>query len=331
MNVLMKTALPDPPPDTFGWPWTVQEFDGAVLAPNQAVHIFGEERQVLPEHFRRRTSSSSRKVLAQRRAVPKISVIIVSLNQGHYLEAAIRSVLLQDYPCLECLVVDGGSSDQSIEVIRKYEAFLTRWVSEPDQGQTHAINKGLASATGHILSWLNSDDMLKPGTLAHVQKMFNGTNDPAWLVGAGEVIDEREGGRLTKIKTPPREISRRHVLDWPHNWFCQPSTFWNRAMLERVGLLDERYQYAMDFKWWVSMLEQVRPLTTSKTLSIYRMHSQSKSVLHREKQDREWILAVKKVSMPEETLRVWLLILRFRIGRLVSGLRKVFDRTRLYF
>jgi cellulose synthase/poly-beta-1,6-N-acetylglucosamine synthase-like glycosyltransferase len=127
--------LPPPPPRTFGWPWTAQ-------------------------------TTAALGSLGAGQSLPKITVITPSFNQGRFIEETIRSVLLQHYPNLEYLIYDAGSSDGSVEAIRKYEPWLTFWVSEQDRGQAHAINKGLARASGEIVAWLNSDDTYRPGALA---------------------------------------------------------------------------------------------------------------------------------------------------------------------
>src|SRR5438309_6203079 len=133
----MSAKLPPPPPNHTGWPWT----EGA--AP------LGE-------------------LMGDGSPWPRITIVTPSYNQGRFLEETIRSVLLQGYPNLEYMVIDAASTDESVEIIRKYERWLAYWVSEKDRGQTHAINKGLAKATGEIFSYLNSDDLLAPGALAAV-------------------------------------------------------------------------------------------------------------------------------------------------------------------
>src|SRR5204863_4372072 len=173
-----------------------------------------------------------------------------SFNQAAYLEQTMRSVLLQGYPDLEYIVVDGGSRDGSVEIIRRYEPWLAYWVSEPDRGQAHAINKGLASSTGAILAWLNSDDFYPPGTLPLVARRL-ALGRASALVG--------HCLRLDADGSPPRLLrgryaSRRRLLAfWKGYEMHQPSIFWRREVFEEVGLLDEELHYVLDFDYWVRL------------------------------------------------------------------------------
>src|SRR5512134_129792 len=135
---------------------------------------------------------------------PKISIVTPSFNQGKYLERTIRSVIEQDYPNLEYIIIDGGSTDESVEIIRKYEKHLAYWVSEPDRGQSHAINKGFDRATGEIFGWLNSDDWYVPGALKAVAEAFAANPEAGAVVGAGEMVDEE--GKLV-LRCEPFEVT----------------------------------------------------------------------------------------------------------------------------
>lgn len=130
--------------------------------------------------------------------LPKISIVTPSFNQGKYLEKTILSVLEQDYPNLEYIIIDGGSTDNSVEIIKKYEKHLAYWVSEPDRGQSHAINKGFGHATGEILGWLNSDDYYAPGAPQAIAEAFLANPDVGAIVGAGEFLFE-DTGKITLI------------------------------------------------------------------------------------------------------------------------------------
>jgi glycosyltransferase involved in cell wall biosynthesis len=204
---------------------------------------------------------------------PKISVVTPSYNQAQFIEETIRSVLLQGYPNLEYIIIDGGSTDGSLEIIQKYEIYLTFWVSESDNGQSHAINKGFVQSSGDILCWLNSDDILKPGALEFVARTLKDTSIPSWLVGSSELIDSES--LLIESRTPGN-ITRQSVLNWFKNWFPQQSTFWTRSMWEVAGPLEENLHYAMDYALWLAMLEYAIPFTSKKLLSAYRFHSEAK-------------------------------------------------------
>ncbi|MCZ7545716.1 MAG: glycosyltransferase [Anaerolineae bacterium] len=161
---------------------------------------------------------------------PRITVVTPSYNQGRYLEETIRSVLLQGYPNLEYIVIDGGSTDNSVEVIQKYEPWLAFWVSESDRGQCHAINKGFARSTGQIMCWLNSDDVFLPGTLVCVAEMLVGRKR-AMLVGSAILTDgpEQLSGRLDDRKPNWDQV----IYDG--RGFPQPSVFWTRDLSELAG------------------------------------------------------------------------------------------------
>jgi len=121
--------------------------------------------------------------------LPRLSVVTPSYNQGRFIEETIRSVLLQDYPNLEFIIIDGGSTDNTIEVIKKYETWLAYWVSESDRGQSHAINKGIIKATGEILFWLNSDDVVLPGAFKKIAGVFSDNPEIKMVIGQAKVID----------------------------------------------------------------------------------------------------------------------------------------------
>lgn len=206
---------------------------------------------------------------------PKISVITPSFNQGRFLEATILSVINQDYPNLEYILIDGGSTDNSLDIIKKYENKITYWISEKDSGQSHAVNKGLRVASGDILCWINSDDCLKPGTLNFVSQQFTSCAEPSWLVGSCEITDD--AGKPTSCRIV-HDVSISNFIRWHINWFPQQSTFWTRGMLDLVGFLDESLHYVMDYEFWWRMYTIRKPITTDKILSEYRYHDQGKCI-----------------------------------------------------
>jgi len=152
----------------------------------------------------------------------KISILMPSYNQGPYLEAAIRSVLTQDYPNKELIVIDGGSTDESREIIKRYESELAYWVSEPDRGQAHALNKGLAHATGDIVGWLNSDDCYLPGAFRRVARAFEQNNEVLLVHGDRLMIDG--AGRVSGWTALP-------AFDPAKTGFvvCSETAFWRKA------------------------------------------------------------------------------------------------------
>ena len=186
--------------------------------------------------------------------VPRISVVTPSFNQGAFIEQTICSVLDQGYPNLEYIVIDGGSSDDSVALIRKYERHLSYWVSEPDRGQSHAINKGLARATGALLTWLNSDDRYLPGALSAVVAASAAHPDAQVFVGTGELVypDRSRNARL-----PPPQVTLETTFDWCRGSdFVQPACFFRDAAWHAAGPIDEGVHIAFDVDLWFRMLQR---------------------------------------------------------------------------
>ncbi len=210
---------------------------------------------------------------------PKISVVTPSFNQGTYLKETLGSLVSQRYPDLEVIVMDGGSTDDSVEVIRSFEESIAHWESQPDRGQSHAINKGFERATGDVLCWLNSDDVLLPGALNAVAHAFNTHADWSWISGSCLQFGERlhSVGGFYELPNDPAE--------WMvHCPISQPSTFWRRSLYERFGGLDESFHYALDYEYWVRLATGgIKLHFVDRPLSAYRLHDESKTVSQAEK------------------------------------------------
>lgn len=185
------------------------------------------------------------------RTAPRITIITPSFNQGNFIEDTINSILSQDYPNLEYFIVDGGSSDNTLDIIKKYEDRIDWWVSEPDRGQSHAINKGLARATGDIINWINSDDMLFPGSLQRVANCFLHHKGLVHLM-TGEIARISHDGKILKISSPPSRfaMSPRNVII-P---IGQQSSFFTRRALDLVGFLNEDLHAIMDSDFYIRIL-----------------------------------------------------------------------------
>ena len=209
---------------------------------------------------------------------PKISIITPSLNQGRFIEETIQSVLSQAYPNLEYIIMDGGSSDDTLSVLERYSNQL-KWVSEKDTGQTHAINKGLRMASGDILAYLNADDLLLPGTLIKVAQLFMKCPQAMWVTGKCRIINEdnREIRRLiTGYKNFWLHFRHRSVL-LITDYISQPATFWRADVLNEMGYFDESLHYVMDYEYWLRLYAKYPLVFIPAYLAAFKVHSQSKT------------------------------------------------------
>lgn len=185
-------------------------------------------------------------------SLKRITVVTPSFNQGEFIEKTIDSVLSQGYENLEYIVIDGGSSDQSVEIIRKYEKHLYYWVSEKDRGQSHAINKGLARGSGDLMTWLNSDDWYTTGALHKIAEVFRRNPDAGMVVGTGQIIDG--AGKLIYYKEPTDPITLESLFRWfSGGSFSQPSSVFSRDAWLRCGPLDEGEHITMDLDFWLKI------------------------------------------------------------------------------
>ena len=212
-------------------------------------------------------------------AWPLVSIVTPSYNQGQYIEETIRSVLLQGYPKLEYIVIDGGSTDQTIDIIKKYEPWLTYWVSEPDGGQADAINKGFSRTTGRILNWLNSDDFLEKNALMWVATAFSAAEENIGaVVGMGNWINRY--GDIFSLNYPS-EVSRRTLLQWcvaEDIWFLQPACFFTRDAWEFGGPLMQSLRYCIDVAFHVKISERFSFKPFPRLIACAHRHAAAKTV-----------------------------------------------------
>ncbi len=233
--------LPSPPAGRTGFPWTETSLSVPTTAQNGTFW-------------------------------PRISVVTPSYNQATFLEETIRSVLLQGYPDLEYIIIDGGSQDGSAEIIQKYAAHLSYWVSEPDRGQAHAINKGMARSSGLIMGWLNSDDILLPNALRLIAEAFVRNKSISVTCGFRKWIDTESRMMRNWFQWIPEDDFLKRSCIVP-----QETTYWRRAVWEQLGPLDESFQYALDYEYWQRMLMAGHHFTLLPYyLGAFRQHPASK-------------------------------------------------------
>jgi glycosyltransferase involved in cell wall biosynthesis len=206
--------------------------------------------------------------------LPKISIITCSFQQAKFLERTILSVIDQNYPHLEYIVLDGGSTDGSVEIIRKYERHLAFWTTEKDGGQSAAINRGLKMATGDIVGWLNSDDTLAAKSLGRIGNFYATRPRAELLYGHTWQIDEHDRvlRRLVSVPTSASEL-----IFFNRNIICQPGTTWRRRLHEQLGYLDESLHLLMDNDWWIRVAKVAKLHCVPWHLGNLRMHADTKT------------------------------------------------------
>jgi glycosyltransferase involved in cell wall biosynthesis len=219
-----------------------------------------------------------------------ISIITPSYNQALYLEQTIDSILSQNHPNLEYIIIDGGSRDGSVDIIKKYEKYLKFWVSESDRGQSHAINKGISKASGDIINWINSDDYYESGAFKHVAEAFE---DPDIEVAAfkGKVIDER--GKLIRYSKGTdiyKDLAK--TIGWAR--IDQPETFFRKSVFDKITPLNENLHYTMDLEMWIRHLLEFgtnKVILSDEFLVNFRFHQDSKSSNYQNlfRLERNWI------------------------------------------
>lgn len=250
---------------------------------------------------------------------PKITVVTPSYNQGAYLEDTIVSILDQRYPNLEYIIIDGGSTDNSVEIIEKYKDRLAYWVSEPDKGLYDGVQKGFERSTGEIMCWINSDDMHHRKSLITVADLFNSFPDISWLMGCNTFYDEH--GRMF-IHDPDMfydRWSKWRMYDFKGKFIQQESVFWRRSLWEKAGgYIDRNLSLAGDADLWLRFFRHDQLYTTTLMLAGFRIRSQQKS----KDQFTEYVEELKMLIQREVKLAnagyylMWLRFLKF-IAKLI--------------
>jgi len=251
MHCPTLSELPAPPPGKRGWPWTDES----------------------PQLANTRSNGSP---------WPRITIVTPSFNQGPFLEETIRSVLLQGYPNIEYVVIDGGSTDGSVEVIKHYSPWLKYWVSEKDKGQSQAINKGMSHATGDIVAWLNSDDLYLPFALFGVARAWD-EKQTHWLVGKIKVGESVDSPDVRTLRLPSSQTFLEIAAFWlvrerKLRPYTQPEVFMSRQAGQAVGGVCEKLFLAMDNHLWakLSAVGYV-PVYLPEEIAFFRVHKSQKT------------------------------------------------------
>lgn len=224
---------------------------------------------------------------------PRISIVTPSFNQGKFLEETILSVLDQNYPNLEYFVMDGGSTDNSVEIIQKYASRLTYWESKPDRGQSHAINKGFRMATGELVAWVNSDDLFTPGALFEVAEVWKRDQSFGLIHGISEIVDEKGNSTGKERGSPVDFIDSLLTSDNP---VAQPSTYISRLAMEDVGYLDEKLHMSMDWDLWLRISKKYPVCFLPRVLSKSRYWSLTKTSTQVEKAGQDHVAIIHKLD-----------------------------------
>lgn len=214
--------------------------------------------------------------MSVRNEQPRISIVTPSFNQGRFLEDCILSVLDQKYPNLEYIIIDGGSSDQSVQIIRSYEDKLASWVSEKDGGQSDGINKGFRKCTGELVAWINADDYYLPGALQIAADAYRSNPSAPFFFGRCLRVDERMQTKGEYVSAP-KLIFNREALILGLNYIAQPATFIRRKDLEAVGYLNAALKWGLDNELWIKLSAIARPAPVEHVLAASREYGETKT------------------------------------------------------
>lgn len=258
---------------------------------------------------------------------PRITIVTPSFNQAVFLERTILSVLGQNYPNLEYIIVDGGSTDGSVDIIRKYSGKLAWWVSEPDRGQSDAINKGLQRATGEWVAWQNSDDIFYPGALHDLAATAARRPEAGLIIGDMMLVDENDRPlRDIRYVTPSYNAMRAEGM-----LIANQAAFWRRGLQEKIGLLDDTFHCSFDYEWFLRLTQHTESVHVSRIWGALRLHSETKTStkarMFQEENDR--ILTGREMpSWLKPLFRLRRLVLMLGQGQLRYVLRGICRRAR---
>ena len=253
---------------------------------------------------------------------PRISIVTPSYNQAQFLPETIDSVLGQNYPNLEYIIMDGGSTDGSVEIIKRHEKHLKFWRSSADKGQAAAVNEGFTHGTGEIMAWLNSDDFYFPGTLKYVAEQLDLTESALLFGNCFHFVDGANKGVGSRVDEKHRQLNLELI-----DYIIQPSTFWTQKLWQKAGPLEAQWSYGFDWEWFIRaqrVAASFKPST--RYLSAYRIHPQHKSSGSGDRRFQE----IREVYAKYQTERIMRLVdlcrnnyPRFRKIRRGSGIYKL--------
>lgn len=253
---------------------------------------------------------------------PLVSIITPSYNQARFLTETIQSVLSQDYAHKEYIIVDGASSDGSPDIIGQYASQLAWWVSEPDQGQTDALNKGFARASGEILAWINSDDTYEPGAITQAVEVMQAHPEVSMVYGDANLVDEFGTiiGRFPAKQTDLHKLLRGSVH------IPQQSTFFRASLWQQVAPLDPGFHFAMDYDLWVRLARRAPLLYVPRVWANFRLHGEGKSII----MDERCYPEMMRVYRREGGGRISMLAMRWLLRRLFYAWLPIRWRVRLH-
>lgn len=246
--------------------------------------------------------------------LPKITIVTPSFNQGEYLEDTILSVLGQGYPNLEYIIIDGGSMDNSVSIIKKYEKQLAYWVSEKDDGLYHGLQKGFAKSTGEIMAWINADDMYHKKSLFMIANLFEKFRDVRWIMGSNTYFDE-SGHPFVYDNQPYAQCwSRSRLLLFNGQFIQQESVFWRRSLWEQAGgYIAQNYSLAADFELWLRFFRYDKLYTTSFMLGGFRFRNENQKSFNQRNQYLEQVASLvneeEKVYRKDLNMRLCFILL----------------------
>jgi glycosyltransferase involved in cell wall biosynthesis len=270
-----------------------------------------QSRQI--REFLSKPTFSEQVILKKDSLWPKISIITPSFNQGQFLEKTMLSVLNQNYPNLEYIVIDGGSNDDSLEIIKKYEKYLAYWVCEKDNGQSDAINKGLRIATGDLVGWQNSDDIYTQGSFRKIGSTIIAMGLADMIFGNIYVMDKNY-----EIKREVRYIPTKYeCLFYIKASIPNQACFWRRELLNSSGYIDPSLVYCLDLDLWVRLTRNIKTRHIREFLGAYVFHGETKTAMLDSIHRRERQLIIEKYGFPSRGIRCFL-------KRITCVLRKIF-------